>query len=592
MTRSHFMWGYQDHFRIHVQTHAESVLKRIDPDLSPEVFLVGILEAEGQDRISACVEPQTEHWIESEAFNGTRELAGPIQQTYVESQLMQSHPIAQQRQNDSLYRRSIRDAILRIIEEHPVTPRDRTFYASYPERVEGYLVSVILSVRADVLNAYYRLETDHVNVHALRKAEVSRSLIDATIRQVLSEAADCVLLPDAGLRTIDRDSGETVRAAGRNLAIDCAYRINRREGFYGFFEACSAISSLKYEQAEVAGRMLLAPKDQLTTRILFKEGISLKNHRRVRKLLELTAQSGFLHTDSDKVFGLVDANLDQKNEDVYEVVFLGHHYWELRHDGDLLMQVKFGEPTLPNRVSYQPKLHTDLARLLPGVSLADQDRIISLVAQAERARHGTLIIISAQAPAEAERLKTQATCIAPQLLDAALLDHLTGIDGAVLIDPKGFCHAIGVILDGPATNYGDAGRGARFNSAIRYVQYAIERQIPTVAIIVSEDGGIDIVPNPPPAIKRSLISKAVDELEIISDSEDVANRRYNDIYDWLLENHFYLLNEDCERINKAIQRIEKRLDEFGRSIWIVRHTFQPDLRMDPAFYYESEEGAE
>jgi hypothetical protein len=120
--------------------------------------------------------------------------------------------------------------------------------------------------------------------------------------------------------------------------------------------------------------MLLAPKDHLTTRILFKEGIPLKNHRRVRKLLELTAQSGFLHTDSDKVFGLVDANLDQKNEDVYEVVFWVHRHWELRHDGNLPMQVKFGEPTLPNRVSYQPKLHTDLARLLPGVGLEDQDR--------------------------------------------------------------------------------------------------------------------------------------------------------------------------------------------------------------------------
>jgi hypothetical protein len=67
--------------------------------------------------------------------------------------------------------------------------------------------------------------------------------------------------------------------------------------------------------------------------------------------------------------------------------------------------------------------------------------------------------------------------------------------------------------------------GARFNSAIRYVQYAIERHIPTVAIIVSEDGGIDIVPNPPPAIKRLLISKAVDQLELTEMSRIVGTTK-------------------------------------------------------------------
>ena len=52
MTRAieHFMWGYQDFFRIHVQTRAESVLKRIDPELSPDIFLVGILGIGGSSR--------------------------------------------------------------------------------------------------------------------------------------------------------------------------------------------------------------------------------------------------------------------------------------------------------------------------------------------------------------------------------------------------------------------------------------------------------------------------------------------------------------------------------------------------------------
>jgi len=588
-TIDHFMWGYQDHFRIHVQVNAERALKRVDPELSPEVFLVGILQADRQDRFAACVEPEKEHWIESEAFNPTRESADPIRKGYVESNMLQSLPIAQRRQDEALYRRSIRDAILRIIDSHEGRPQDRTFFASIPELVEGYLVSIVLSVRTDVLNSHHRLKTDRVNIHQLRTTEVSRSLLDATIRQILNEASDELSLPEAGLRTLDRDTGDTLRAAGRRLAIDCAFRVNRQEGFYGFFESCSTISSLKYEKAEVAGRLLLASRDQLTTRITFKGGVSLSNHRRVRKLLELTAESGFLHTDSSTVFGLVDLNEGEKSEEIFEIVFLGHHQWELRHQGELLMQVKFGDPSLPKRITYEPKLRADLARLLPGISSEDQDRLMSLVSQAERARHGTLIVISAQAESEAERLSAQATRISPQLLDAALLSHLTAIDGAVLIDPKGYCQAIGVILDGQATHDGDAARGSRFNSALRYVHYAIERQIPTVAIIVSEDGGVDVVPDPPPAIKRSSILTAIEELHSISNSEDIPIKRYNELYEWLLKHRFYLLKEDCEQVNRAIQEIEKTLDKPGRTVWVIRHIFKPDPRMDSSFYYLSEE---
>src|SRR5690349_16114522 len=138
-TVDHFMWGYQDHFRIHMQVTAEFALKRLDPDLRPEVFLVGILQEKRNDRFPACVEPEDEHWIESEAFEATEELADSIRRKYVESQLRQSLPLAQQRQDESLKRRSIRDAILQIIENHPGKPHDRTFFTSMPQLCQGYL---------------------------------------------------------------------------------------------------------------------------------------------------------------------------------------------------------------------------------------------------------------------------------------------------------------------------------------------------------------------------------------------------------------------------------------------------------------------
>ena len=52
-----------------------------------------------------------------------------------------------------------------------------------------------------------------------------------------------------------------------------------------------------------------------------------------------------------------------------------------------------------------------------------------------------------------------------KLLSPELIERISGIDGAVLLDRDCKCHAIGVILDGMASQSGDPSRGARFNSA-------------------------------------------------------------------------------------------------------------------------------
>lgn len=593
------MWGYQDMYRIHVEVNAQFALKLLDEQLHPEVFLVGILQEERPDRYHACVEPESEHWIESEAFNNIAEIedqeSASIDEKYPKALLLQSHPLAQQREDEALYRLSIRDRILKIIDNHLAKPVGRSFFASIPELVDGYLVSAVLSVRTDVLNARHRLSAGEIQVNPVRKLSVSRSLIDAAIDELLEQAAVGLLMPDPGLRTRDREAEETVRSAGRRLVRDTAFRVNHREigGFYRFFEACDKISALKYEQTEGHGRLLLAPRDQkdIRTRIAFKGSVSLRDHRRVRKLLELTSLEGALHTNSVGVFGLIDVNVSSvEEENVFEVVFLGHHHWELRHACELLMGVSFGQPYLPKLLGYETKLRQDLPRLFSGIQSDSTELLLSLVRQAERERHGTLMVISVEAAAEADRLKNQATPIEPCVLTPELLGHLTGIDGAVLVDTNGYCYAIGVILDGQASVHGNPGRGARFNSAIRYVQFATDRGISTLAVVVSEDGGVDVIPDPPPMIKRSLVSDAIAEIEQISQSPRILRRRYNDLSDWLKEHRFYLLPDDCERINSAVQEIERRLrEEFPSSIWTIPHKFEPDPMMQPSFYYAPED---
>lgn len=58
------------------------------------------------------------------------------------------------------------------------------------------------------------------------------------------------------------------------------------------------------------------------------------------------------------------------------------------------------------------------------------------------------------------------------------------------INPKCECYAIGVILDGKADKFiGDKTRGARYNSALKYI-HSFEKQ-KCVILVVSEDETID-----------------------------------------------------------------------------------------------------
>ena len=105
---------------------------------------------------------------------------------------------------------------------------------------------------------------------------------------------------------------------------------------------------------------------------------------------------------------------------------------------------------------------------------------------------------------EAKRLSTQATPVVPIKLKPDLLAQLTTIDGAVILSPDGKCYAIGGILDGLASVEGDPSRGARYNSAIRYVKSS---KASCLAVVVSEDGGTTFFPDLPPPVRRSDIAK-------------------------------------------------------------------------------------
>jgi hypothetical protein len=591
MSITHFMWGYQPHFRIEQQCNAERLFQALDRRFKPEVFLVGILAVPKGDRFQACVEPEDDFWIASEEFNDVSLSSDTLRKQYPEAKLLHSHPLAQQGHDEGLLKRSIQDAVKQVIDAHPSKPSDIVFAVSFPAKVDCYWVCVVLGLQEHMIRAYYSLQKSSVALHEYRQIPVATSLIDATIDEFLKHSTAELLKPNPGSGLSSMDTEDLLRSAGHRLMTGVVWRIDQQciEGMHNLFRACTTISSLRYEQSAGAGSILLAKKDHpaVEKKVEFASAARLTSYRVSRKLLELASDDLSLHSNSEEIFGLATLEAyEADKEDVFKIRVLGHHYWELSHAGHALMRVRYGLPSLPRPSFDEQKLHLDLPRIFKGITPAEIDTLVSLVREAEKESHGTMLVMTEEAENEAKRLSKQGTAVHPCPLTPELLQHFTPIDGAVILSPQGICHSIGTILDGKATDKGDPGRGARYNSAVRYVE-AINA--PCIAVVVSEDGGIDFIPNLKPAIRRLRIDQTISALDTLASAKKINRREYVLLMDWLEEHRFYLRQEDCSILNTIGPQLKDRLISEGKSsVRLIRRTFVPHPEMDEALYYATE----
>ena len=161
----------------------------------------------------------------------------------------------------------------------------------------------------------------------------------------------------------------------------------------------------------------------------------------------------------------------------------------------------------------------------------------------------------------------------PIRLTESLLRCVSGIDGTILLDPAGFCHAIGIILDGEATDQCTPSRGSRYNSGVRYVQTGSTRRL---AIVVSDDRTIDIIPPIKRLASRSRIEQRVAALEA------ATLDNYHDSRNWLDDHRFYINAEQCARINAVIDRLDALPKEAGL-IYLGTERFEVDPEMDESY---------
>lgn len=297
-------------------------------------------------------------------------------------------------------------------------------------------------------------------------------------------------------------------------------------------------------------------------------------------MLELTRVDGAgLVVDHEVAYGLatVPRRVRRLKETIFEILLTGPGSWLLRHDGIGLMDVTYGSPKVPSRRMTRSTFDMIAQRVFRDHPL-NSDLLWSMAVGVADAEHGTMLVVSRSAADEAERLGAQALRVDPSRLDMASLKSATAVDGAILLDPLGNTHAIGVILDGQAGTGGSPARGARYNSAVRYLNAHSDAMV----VLVSEDGMINLLPEVMPQVSRASVQEVIGNLEAAV-RQPTERRKFGKVLETVRRYKFYLSQDQCDRINELVEIDTADRMRDGMPVFIGP-SFAPDSAMDESYF--------
>ena len=489
---TYHIWPYQMRFLQAAQNIADGIFNTLDDDLEPNVLLLALAtESATPDAPLVHLEPAN-HGLETSNFTNILVRGRTLQQlTHLANYTPRdgTTPEMLSRRQEAL---GIRDAVQELFNVQDET----TVYqhlAGWPVPINDYFVMPLLRVRRKAMRAYPSLRPHRFYTDG---KPLAPSLLSASIFRFMEECAKTLseAEPGFGMLTRPREAEEILRAAGKSLLDTPAQALGAEPGAARLFNTLNTISSLRYEGAEGVGKLIMARRRHPNVEEVFALTCPtpLTDYRAVRKLLEMTTPDVSLLSDSENVYALgrLVGDYDSTREDLFVINFINHFAWEFQHDGKVLMRTIYSQPSLPRSRVNRSRFRKDLKRTFQLTDPAKVERLWEVVLEASRQKHGTLLVVTTEALAEADRLKLQCTLIEPVPLTPLITRLVTSIDGAVLLDPESYCYSIGVILDGKASGRGTSTRGARYNSAIRYVETS---PYPCLAIVVSEDGMVNII---------------------------------------------------------------------------------------------------
>ncbi len=486
------VWPHQTRYLVAAQQTAQALFDALDDDLQPLVLVLA-LPSDSDSGLSPVVEPadgglKPESFADSVAHGRLKQLrGGPAYTAFMEDGM--SPELLRRRFEMRGVRASVQYTLDHLDEHSP-----HLYFSAWPVQVGAYFIVTIVRLQRKPLRSYPSLRPDRYYTNG---RPLASSLLEGALFRFNEECTKSLTEPEpgAGLLFRPRETDELLRGAGRSLLDTPVQALGGDPGVAVFFNTLNTISSLRYEGAPGVGRLLLAQRGHPNLEEVFALTCptEMSDYRAVRKLLEMASADISLLADGEKVYALGRqvGHYDASREDLFCIHFVTHYAWEFEHAGQVLLRARYGLPNLPRPRLNKLRFKRDLKRTFDGLTKPEQiNRLWEVVLEASRQPKGTLLVITTEALAEADRLKLQCTLIEPVPLTPLITQLVTAIDGAVLLDPEGYCYSIGVILDGKASGHGTSTRGARYNSAVRYVESS---PYPCLVIVVSEDGMVDVL---------------------------------------------------------------------------------------------------
>jgi hypothetical protein len=448
------------------------------------------------------------------------------------------------------------------------------FYSSLPSRIQESTIGVVLTLDRATHDSFPSVPNELDRVQPYTFTSFLEAAIDRFFAICAAELRNTNPghnMPSPNRIAILADAGR--QFAARPVFSGCQYRD------YSLFDHCCTISALRYEGSEVDGQIVAQARGDSSPVVRFTHPVDIASHRATRKLLELCSARLCLVSERGRIYGLVEREQVSKETTLCSIRFLRQHVWELLRGDTILMRTTLGEPSLPQPILSLDRLEDTLRRRFSGITPDEIVTLKNLIESAAEQKHGTIVVVTAEPADEARRFTNQGMIIEPTRLESGWIQAVTRIDGALLVGIDGTCHALGLILDGVASAKGTPARGARYNSALRYVRSS---QKACVAVVISEDRTIDVLPDLMPQIKKLDLDGALRRLRDFEKSGDRPYAEYMRIM-WWFENHrFYLRQDVCDEINGIVERIG---DDTARNpMQDSINRFYPDEDMNDSYF--------
>lgn len=492
--KSAHLWVRLENTQGLLRSYAAELFSRASSKLDPQVFVLGILKEKEGDLPLIRVQPK-DCGVDVELFKDASALAKSIMEGDPRYKLADDERYSHYDYHRDMEQDSISRAVKQLVDKNFQGKKVISF-VSAPVGLGNYEVLAVLQ-----FNKFGYESFDGVYRNADTRMSFLDSLTETFFNEILAQLHGIrtpmnSMLTGSGMNEVMRIAAATF--VGRAIQATCD-PVPDTLGYYAnpfdLFNTCNYISSLNYEGNASAGEIIVGDRDNPDFDMCLElvTPIGLYEYRKVRKLLEATSHDLALYTDGHKILGLGILRENRREDQrPLSINFGGLHKWELLHGPKKLLAVEYGIPGPPrpkiNREVFDDLLQQTFGSATPGIL----DNMWKIVDAATRQKHGALLIISGDAKGEAKRLNNQSTRIKAAKLNESLVGNVTSIDGATLLDIDGTCYAIGVILDGKAVSDETSERGARYNSAVRYVKRSKDK---CVAVIISEDGMVNLYPS-------------------------------------------------------------------------------------------------